>query len=120
MRKTLAGILCIVFIAGCSTHDHKYPDRRDIEDVDFDAMMGVSKQELSELTPRLGQNCPYPEYRNPVVMPLQIPGTVRDGYFVPAHYEYVVVNDGYWHIRDHTGSPVGITIPGNKHCRIPK
>ena len=121
MFNSLVGLICLVLLAGCQVgRDPKYPDLQDIDDLDFDSLMGLPKLEPSKLTPRLAQDCPYPEYRNPVVMPLQIPGTVKDGYFVPAHYEYVVVSDGYWQIRDYAGFPVGLTIPGNQHCRIPQ
>lgn len=56
---------------------------------------------------------PYaPIFRPPRIERVWVPATVEDGVFIPAHWEWVTIQDGYWEIEGQRVSPPGAHAPG--------
>ena len=101
-RLFLLGLLAVL-ISGCATMGWR-PSMVNRDSVAMGYRLGVQENINKFAENFIGNDFPYYYWQAPLVQRVLMPARVRGGVFIPAHYEYVILDPGEW--RENFGYPI--------------
>ena len=106
-KLILLGLL-VLFLSGCTTTR----PRTDMLSQDSYALgyrQGVQENINKFAENFIGNDFPYYYWQAPLIQRVYMPARVQGGCFIPAHYEYVILDPAEW--RETYGYPISSDIP---------
>jgi len=100
--------LIVLFLAGCATTKPR-TTMLSQDDVALGYRIGVQENINKFAENFIGNDFPYYYWQGPLIQRVYIPAHVRGGCFIPAHYEYVILDPAEW--RETYGYPITSDYP---------
>lgn len=104
MKRSILFILSLIVLSGCATL-HNRGNSLLSKDSEAKGYRAGVKENINKFAENfIGNDFPYYYWQAPLIQRVYKPARIRGGSYIPAHYEYVIIDPAEW--RETYGYPI--------------